>query len=70
MGSSKATGTPKIFTYFKEYRLSSKNADLANLKSLEDFKAKLSDMGHFYTNYKSTEHLKRHFGDQLRMLLE
>ncbi len=69
-GQFKATGTPKIFTYFKEYSISSKSAKLADLKSLEDFKEKLNKMGHFYTNYKSPEHLKRHFGDQLKKLFE
>lgn len=69
-GQFQATGTPKIFTYFKEYSISSKSAKSADLKSLEDFKQKLKDMGHFYTNYKSTEHLKLHFSDQLKMLLE
>ncbi|MDB5385058.1 MAG: Ras of Complex, Roc, domain of DAPkinase, partial [Planctomycetaceae bacterium] len=66
----KATGKPKIYTYFREIQMPADKtkANLADLKSLERFKKKLADLGHFYTKYNDAEHLKRQFRDQLTQL--
>jgi internalin A len=64
----KEAGRPRIYTYFK-------NADVS-IRTLGDefltllaFKKKLQDLGHFITNYDNIEHLKRHFHDQLDLLI-
>ena len=64
------SGKPLIYTFFKDAQISTATADLDALISLRDFKKKLSELGHFYTQYDSTEHLKRQFKDQLEKLLE
>ena len=64
----KSTGQPRIYTYFREFELSSKDFKMDDLKSLEDFKLKLRELGHYPTDYKDAEHLKRHFTDQLHEL--
>ena len=64
----KSTGQPRIYTYFREFELSSKDFKMDDLKSLEDFKLKLRELGHYPTDYKDAEHLKRHFTDQLHKL--
>lgn len=64
----KDTGKPLIYTYFREFHLSSRNMNMADLQSLQAFKDKLDGLGHFYTSYDNTEHLKRQFVDQLHEL--
>jgi internalin A len=65
----KETGSPRIYTFFK-------NADIRmgniteEVNSLLKFKKKLGDLGHFYTSYDNIEHLKLQFRDQLDKLLD
>lgn len=66
----KTTGTPRIYTYFKETQVSADKKHRADLQSLWAFQEQLEREGHFYTSYEGPEHLKRHFGDQLRRLCE
>jgi hypothetical protein len=62
------TGKPLIYTYFQKATFSTSDVNIDDLVSLRDFKKKLSELGHFHTEYESTENLKRHFRDQLDKL--
>ncbi|WP_284616388.1 COR domain-containing protein [Aquabacterium humicola] len=64
------TGKPRIYTYFKEANVSLSRAKRQDLESLWAFKDKLTELGHFFTSYESSEHLKRHFRDQIDLLLD
>lgn len=59
----KANGKPLIFTYFK-----AATEDVETQDSLNQFKAKLGDLGHFFTVYKNIEGLQLHFMEQLEKL--
>lgn len=59
---------PIIYTYFKVANVALGSEDRQGLQSLWSFQDELKGLGHFYTPYESVEHLKRHFGDQLRQL--
>ena len=61
------TSKPQIFTFFKDELI--KPSLLKEYHTVEDFKKKLGDLGHFYTSYDNIEHLKRQFRDQLDKLL-
>ncbi len=67
----KNTGKPLIYTYFKESEetvpeiTSPKPAEEKTKQDLIEFKKKLSELGHFYTHYKSIEDLKYQFLKQL-----
>ena len=61
-------GKPLIYTFFKDTKISTGDANKADLMSLWSFKEKLGKLGHFYTQYDSTEHLKLQFKDQLEKL--
>lgn len=52
---------PLIFTYFR-------NDGSEPIESIEEFKAKLDNLGHFYTLYKNTEDLNYKFNMQLERL--
>jgi hypothetical protein len=65
----KSSGRPFIFTFFKDADISTGSAQRADLQSLWAFQDKLKALGHFYTNYKDAEHLKRQFTDQLKHVL-
>lgn len=69
-GQFQATGKPFIFTYFKDAEISTANVDLDALISRRAFQEKLSDLGHFYTNYEATDGLLHHFNRQLDKLAE
>ncbi|PSN17281.1 hypothetical protein C7271_18550, partial [filamentous cyanobacterium CCP5] len=62
------TRKPLIYTYFKKATVSTSNVDLDDLITLRDFKQKLSNLGHFYTEYEAIDGLQRHFRDQLDKL--
>lgn len=62
------TGRPLIYTFFREFNLSSNDINLDDLSSLDAFKKKLDELGHYYTTYRDAEHLKRQFLDQLHKL--
>ncbi len=64
LGQFRENGSPKILTYFKETPVEPSQVQV----SLIDFKAKLKDMGHFWTSYKSLGDLKHHFSEQLKKL--
>jgi hypothetical protein len=65
----KATGKPLIYTYFKDAQINI-GAISDQILSLLNFKKQLSDMGHYYTTYKSTDGLLLHFSQQLDKLTE
>lgn len=62
------TGKPLIYTYFRQATVSISDVDVDDLISLRDFKKKLGELGHFYTEYGSDADLKRRFRDQLDKL--
>ncbi len=64
----KESGKPRIFTYFKDAEIRMGSARRQDLNSLWDFQEKLQGLGHFWTPYENTEHLKRHFRDQVEKL--
>ncbi len=64
----KENGKPLIYTFFKDTKASIGAVDREAVKSLWSFQDKLKELGHFYTEYENTEHLKRHFKDQLDKL--
>ncbi|MFK8005819.1 MAG: hypothetical protein AB8H03_05590 [Saprospiraceae bacterium] len=45
-------------------------ADIDNLISLRNFQKKVSDLGHFYTPYKSTKDLLYQLRNQLDRIFE
>ncbi len=61
-------GKPIIFTLFKEAQVPTDSKGLAALTTLVKFQEKLKDLGHYWTNYKSPEHLRQLFRDQLDKL--
>lgn len=63
----KATGKPKIWTYFKDapYNTGSITKEISTLIA---FKEKISELGHFSTKYENIDSLKNQFRDQLDML--
>jgi Ran GTPase-activating protein (RanGAP) involved in mRNA processing and transport/signal recognition particle receptor subunit beta len=64
----KDTGKPIIYTFFKEAQVTTDAKGLAALTTLVKFQEKLQSLGHFYTKYKSPEHLRQLFRDQLDKL--
>ncbi len=65
----KQKGKPLIYTYFKEFTISSNEINLEHFKSLNNFKNKLGELGHFYTIYKNIEELKYKFSEQLSQIV-
>ena len=64
----KANDKPLIYTYFKDEAVNmSQITD--KILTLINFKKKLSDLGHFYTNYADINDLKYKFGEQLIKVL-
>ena len=63
------SGKPLIYTYFKEPAPPYDERD-ENSLSLKKFKDRLTEIGHFYTRYESTDSLKLHFLQQLNFLAE
>ncbi len=67
----KESGKPLIYTFFKDTtgtKPSRKNRQ--DFNTLWDFQDKLTDLGHFHTDYNDIEHLKRQFNDQLEKLFD
>ena len=65
----KETGTPRIFTYFKDADIRVGSAHRQDLNSLWDFQDKLQGYwGIFGPLTRTRQHLKRHFGDQIEKL--
>jgi internalin A len=67
-GQFKASGKPRIFTFFKNAAIMTGDDREDDLTSLWRFKKKLKDLGHFHTTYTSIEDLKLQFRDQLDRL--
>jgi hypothetical protein len=67
-GQLKNSDRPLLYTYFKNADVKIGNLELDELTSLRTFMAKLKNLGHFPTEYTSTEELKLHFRDQLPMI--
>ncbi|MGK7883303.1 MAG: hypothetical protein AB4057_01595 [Crocosphaera sp.] len=65
----KENNKPLIYTYFKESQINVSQANIEQLQSLEDFKRKLRELGHFYTKYNNIEDLKYKFSEQLNKFL-
>ena len=61
-------GKPLIYTWFKQASLSTSASHRDDLLSLWNFQTKLSDLGHYHTEYKSIEDLQKQFRDQLDKL--
>jgi len=70
LGQFKASGKPKIFTYFKNAEIKMGSARRDDLKSLWAFQDKLTELGHYPSNYENTADLKLQFQDQLGQLIE
>jgi len=64
----KNTGKPLIYTWFKQASVSTSSSHRDDLLSLWNFQKKLSDLGHYHTEYKSIEDLQKQFRDQLDKL--
>jgi hypothetical protein len=69
LGQFKASGRPKIFTYFKHAAINTGSARPDDLKSLWAFQDKLKALGHYQSNYENTDSLKLQFRDQLSKLI-
>jgi internalin A len=67
-GHFKTTGLPRIFTFFKDSAVRINAVRTSDVKSLDAFKKRLKQLGHFQTVYKDIEHLKLQFRDQLDKL--
>lgn len=64
----KAQGRPRIWTYFKNASIDV--GSITNeINTLLDFKKKLGDLGHFYTEYTSIDNLIVKYRAQLDMIL-
>jgi hypothetical protein len=66
----KATGKPYIYTYFYDGQVNMQSINADDFASLQAFKNRLAELGHFFTLYKSVEDLKYKFGEQLDRLLD
>ncbi|MEM8719794.1 MAG: hypothetical protein AAGE84_10860 [Cyanobacteria bacterium P01_G01_bin.39] len=64
----KSNDKPLIYTYFKNeaVKISQITSDIVTLLS---FRQKLSDLGHYYTNYADMNDLQYKFGEQLTKVL-
>ena len=65
--SFKATGKPKILTYFKDAPINT-SMITKDYNTLLDMKENLKNKGHFYTSYPSIDWLKNHLKSQLERL--
>jgi hypothetical protein len=64
----KATGKPRIFTYFKNANINTGEIN-DNILSLLQFKKKLGNLDHFPSHYSNIEDLQLQFKKQLERLL-
>ncbi|MFN9644878.1 MAG: hypothetical protein ACK6BG_07125 [Cyanobacteriota bacterium] len=63
-------GKPLIYTYFKRSDVPNDRRLRGSLNSLWDFQDKLSELGHFHTEYINTQDLQLQFRRQLDMLID
>jgi hypothetical protein len=62
------TGSPRVYTFFKDTQLRISSTNRTDLESLWRFQDKLKQLGHFWTQYDGIEQLKLLFRDQLDKL--
>jgi hypothetical protein len=60
---------PHIYTYFKDAQISLSSIT-EEITTLLSFKKKLSALGHYHTEYTSSEDLKLQFQEQLQKLID
>ncbi len=65
----KTTGSPRIFTYFKDAPVNMSGID-EKVLSLLDFKKRLKELEHFPTMYKNIDDLKVQFKRQIEFILD
>jgi hypothetical protein len=65
----KASGRPLIYTYFMQANVPNHKSMREALSSLWRFQEKLSDLGHYHTEYTSIEDLQLQFRKQLDLLI-
>lgn len=68
--SFKATGKPLIYTYFMRTEVPNDRRLRGALISLWDFQDRLSDLGHFHTEYISIHDLQNKFKRQLDKIID
>ncbi len=66
----KERGAPRIFTYFKDAEIRIGDLSEEDFSSLHRFQKRIKELGHFWSVYKNTDHLKLDFGGQLKKLFE
>jgi hypothetical protein len=64
----KTTGSPQIFTFFKNTPTTTANLVQKDLESLWKMQKKLADLGHFYTHYQTEHDLNLQFTQQLTLI--
>lgn len=64
----KDTGKPKIWTYFKNAEINS-GSITDEINTLLDFKKKIGNLGHFYTQYNNIDNLINQYRSQLDKFL-
>ena len=67
-GQFKNSDRPLIYTYFRDADVSIRGVNVQDLISLRKFEEKLRGLGHFLTEYTSTDALNLHFRDQISMI--
>ncbi|MEO6720602.1 MAG: hypothetical protein ABIN67_09545 [Ferruginibacter sp.] len=63
----KATGKPRIWTYFKDASITT-GSITSEINTLLAFKKRLAELGHFFTTYQNTPDLHNKFRNQLDMV--
>ena len=64
------TGKPLIYTFFRTEKIALRLSSRKDVESLWNFQEQLQALGHFYTDYETTEELISLFRDQLDKILE
>jgi hypothetical protein len=68
--SFRASGKPLIYTYFMRTEVPNDRRLRASLNSLWDFQEKLSELGHFHSEYANIQDLQLQFRRQLDKLID
>jgi Leucine-rich repeat (LRR) protein len=66
----KTSGTPMIFTFFKDVPTSTASIRREDMESLWAMRKKLDDLGHFYTAYQTPPDLHQRFSHQLQKMTD
>jgi len=69
-GQFKASGKPRIYTYFRTPTVTATLDRKEDLLSLWAIQEKLKNLGHYQTNYDNTADLKLKFQNQLAQLID